>query len=268
MLLQRRVPCLLAVATAFVWQAPCLACGAKTCCMCCSSWAAFGRAAMFAQCRVCGSRCLAAAAVAGRPAACPTQTPHLHRSAIPRVDSWLLQLLGLYLAGGLAASMSHVLWYWWKARNMPRNPWGSPSWAAQSPAALGASGAVNAIVVGRGADDLCVFHVLLPVSQPGWLPLPPHCNEAAGASSPPFAAHEHTNGFVSSCAQLVHAACRCLAYACFPQVSVRHKEVPQRLAASCCVTATEDALPSTGQILLYGVIPVPAALLGIGLLWW
>ena len=105
---------------------------------------------------------------------------------LTKVNSRLLQLLGLYLAGGLAGSISHVLWYWWKARNIPRNPWGGPSWAAQSPAALGASGAVNAIVVGDGAHNVSVFIVLLRVHQLSSLAV--HCNEAAGASSLPLAA--------------------------------------------------------------------------------
>ena len=70
---------------------------------------------------------------------------------------------------------------------MPQNPWGGPSWAAQSPAALGASGAVNAIVVGDAADDLCVFHALLHVSQPGWWALPAHRTKAAGSSRLPLA---------------------------------------------------------------------------------
>ena len=137
------------------------------------------------QCRVCGEQTSDCCSCGG-VAKCLSHTDPTSASQCPPKVDWLLQLLGLYLAGGLAGSISHVLWYWWKARNLPRSPWGGPSWAAQSPAALGASGAVNAIVVGDGADDLCVSYALLPLSQPGWVALPPHCTDTAGASSLPL----------------------------------------------------------------------------------
>lgn len=78
------------------------------------------------------------------------------------------RLLLLYAAGGLAGSLAHVAWYWWRAREAGRTRWGDRSlYAAYAPPALGASAAVSAIM----AVDILLFPTRTILLY-GILPLP------------------------------------------------------------------------------------------------
>ncbi|KAA6421878.1 MAG: rhomboid mitochondrial-like protein [Trebouxia sp. A1-2] len=57
------------------------------------------------------------------------------------------KLLALYVAGGIAGSLAHVAFFYFKAQSTGAAPWIKEVRIANSPGALGASAAVNAIVL-------------------------------------------------------------------------------------------------------------------------
>lgn len=57
------------------------------------------------------------------------------------------RLLALYLAGAAAGSLAHCGWYFYQACKTGQGRYGRASWFGFTPSALGASAAVNAIVV-------------------------------------------------------------------------------------------------------------------------